>query len=362
VRLAPAVTPAERRAFYDVPRSVYQNLTCYRATEDALVRMLVDGPTAFHRHAEVAPHLMLDGTEVVGRYALVHDSRLPDVVQVAFFEAMPGLDEVCRVIQDAARAFRPGASRIVVVLNGHLNYGAGFLLSRFDRPPLFGLPYTPPYYADYFGALRVRGMVSFRFELGWFYEWFERRARRSPSDGFSVRPMDPSRLDSEIERYTAIDNASFTETPNWSPRDAVENYELFAPFRAFIRGDNLLFAEFEGQPVGFLLWYPDFNELAGPGGGLGAWQAVRFRLGTRFRCFRLTEVALLPGFRRTRALLALVLRLIPLLRARGFTHGEGGFILETNRSSLVTTAGLIRRVSGKTPEPYRRYGIFEGTL
>jgi hypothetical protein len=362
VKLVPAAAPAERRAFHAIPRRVYRNLPGYRATEDALTHMLVDGPTVFHNHAEVTPFLLVEDDDVVGRCALVHDSRMPDVVQVAFFDALPGLTDVCHSIRTAARAFRPGAGRLVIGLNGHLNYGAGFLLSRFDVPPVFGLPYTPCYYADYFASLDVRATASYRFPVAEVFAWAERQPTGTGADGIAVRSMDLRRLQPEIELYTALDNASFIGTPYWSPRDPQENYELFAPFRAFLSGDNLLFAEIAGRPIGFLLWYPDFNELVGPGGGLNAWQALRFRLGIRARTFRVTEIAILPEFRRNHALYAMILHVIPILRAGGFTHGEGGFIFERNRASINMTSRYLDRVFGRAPEPYRRYGIFEGPL
>jgi hypothetical protein len=356
-----ATTARELRHFYHLPAHVYRGNPHHRATEESLTRLLVAGPTAFHSHADVAPYLLMDGAAVVGRCALIHDRGMPEYVQVAFFEALPGLSGVCDLLCVEARAFRPGVGRIVVGINGHLNYGAGLLLDHFEEPPVFGLPYTPAYYPDYFAALTCRGMISFRFSLPEFYAWGSKQPT-GPIDGITVRPMNLRDLPREVDRYTYIDNTSFTEHPFWSARLPQENFELFHPFRHLMRGENLLFAERDGQPLGFILWYPDFNELVGAGRDLSVWDVVRYRCASPIKSFRLAEVALLPHARRTRAVYAMWLALIPYLQRSGIATGEGGFILEENRASLNMSRKFQERALGVPLTPYRRYGIFEGAL
>jgi hypothetical protein len=360
MRLQRVGTRQQRRTFYQFPRQVYAGNPHHRATEESLTHLLVDGPTAFHRHATVVPYL-LDNDGVVGRCALIHDSKMPHVVQVAFFEALPGLTDVCPALCAEARALHPSARTLVVGVNGHLNYGAGLLLSHFDQPPVFGLPYTPPYYVDYFADLTLHRMVSFRFSCQEFYTWRTQQPA-DEIDGITVRCMDPRRLPREVAHYTAIDNGSFIDHPFWSDRLPEENYELFHPFRHLLDGENLLFAERNGEPLGFLLWYPDFNELVGAGHDLTAWQVLRYRLANPITTIRLAEVALLPHARRTRAVYAMLLTMIPLVQRGGYQWVEGGFIMNDNIPSLTMTRKFIERAFGTKGEPYRRYGIFEGTL
>ena len=361
MKLQRVMSAEERRQFYRMPSRVYQGNIAHRATEESLTRMLVDGPTVFHTHARVAPYLLLDGDDVVGRCALIHDTKLPDCVQVAFFEAMPGLSGVVDCLTLEARVFEPTAQRLVVGMNGHLNYGAGLLLSHFATPPIFGLPYTPAYYADYFATLTLRGMVSYRFSMPEFEQW-ETQQPHGEIDGITVRTMDMRRLRQEVEQYTYIDNNSFDDTPYWSHRLPQENYELFHPFRFLLSGENLLFAERDNKPLGFLLWYPDFNELVGAGRDFTMWDVLRFRCADPIKTFRFAEIALLPQARHSRAVYAMMLKLIAITRRRGYTHGEGGFILEDNVPSLTMTRKYLERAFGEKPAPYRRFGIFEGGL
>jgi len=143
--------------------------------------------------------------------------------------------------------------RLVVGLNGHLNYSCGILTNRFDEPPVFGFAWTPPYYPGYFAGMETRSMVSFRFENAGFYDLAAAMEQAFDPGPVRVRTMDRSRLRREVDLYARLNNAAFGEHPYWSDRTADEDFELFHPFRFLVRDDNLLFAEVDGEPVGFLL-------------------------------------------------------------------------------------------------------------
>jgi hypothetical protein len=364
MNVAKVRSASERRQFEAIAREIHEGHAQHRDTEASLLKLLVDGPTAFHRHARVDACLLREAGEVVGRCALVHDRNLLDVVQVAFLEARPGLEGVLPALQEAARELGTGATRLVVGLNGHLNYGAGILLDHFDEPPVFGLPWTPPWVPAWFAGCTCHRTVSYRFPLQGFYDWYDQVAPGFDARGLTVRPLDKRDLRREVARYTALDNAIFSgaETPLWSNRTPEENLELFHPFRFLIRSHNLLFAERDGRPIGFMLWYPDFNQLVPAGRDLGLREVLRFSLGARIPAVRLTEVAILPEFRSTPALAALYLAAIPHLRAAGHATMEGGFIFEENRRSVVMTEKYLARATGVRHRPYRSYGVFETGL
>jgi len=343
---------------------VYEGNPCHRSTEVSLTRLLVDGPTAFRRHATVSARLLWNNGDVVGRCALIHDRKMPEFVQVAFFEALPGLNGVVDALLVAASALHTGASKLLIGLNGHLNYGAGILLDRFDEPPVFGLPYTPPYYPDYFAGLYCRKSISFRFPLKGIYDWARRAGGTFDTGGVTVRFLNKRQLRKDIELYTYIDNQSFSNTPYWywSNREPEENYELFHPFRHLMKEEDLLFAEKEGKPVGFLLWYPDFNGLARPGEDIGLRHLLRYKFANPIRATRLAEVAVLPEYRRLPVMATLLLKSLPTVERRGYETCEGGFIFEENRASVAMTQRYIVRDLGHRLEPYRHYGMFEAGL
>jgi hypothetical protein len=310
----------------------------------------------------VEAYLIQEGDLTRGRFALIQDRNLPDYVQVSFFEALPGLNDIAGLISELARVRFPDCRKMVVGLNGHLNYGAGFLINTFDEAPVFGLPYNPEYYQDYFGALKSRTMVSFRFPTEPFFDYHRRMGPQPDLKGISVRKLNKKKLRRETEIYTSLNNACFGEHPYWAHRDVKEDFELFYPFRFLIREENLLFAERDGETIGFFLWYPDFNELVSGHRHLGLSHVLRYRYANPVQSFRFTEIAVLPGYLNSHAVQAMILHAVPYIRKQGITSGEGGFIFEENRSSMLMTRRFLERTTGGSLNPHRKYAVFETEL
>ena len=355
----PVVTRKDFRDFYHLPNLIYRGNTLYRSTENDIQHLLLEGPSAFRNHATVDAFIIREGGNQVGRFALIQDKKLPGFVQVSFFEAMPHLDGISSMIADQARETYPECKKMIVGLNGHLNYGAGILLNTFDTAPVFGLPYNPEYYQGYFRDCTRRTMVSFRFPTEPFFEYHRRMGDNPDLNGISVRTLNKRRLREETEIYTRLNNACFADHPFWAERDVAEDFELFHPFRYLIREENLLFAERNGEPIGFFLWYPDFNELVRGNRPLGLRHVLRYRFFNPIRSFRFTEIAVLPGYMNSHAVQAMILHAVPYIRKRGILSGEGGFIFEENRKSMIMTRRFLERATGKCLEPHRQYAVFE---
>ncbi|HRY83900.1 MAG TPA: hypothetical protein P5533_04620, partial [Candidatus Cloacimonadota bacterium] len=362
MKILPVKTAKQLHAFFAVPKTVYRGNPSYRATDESVARLVIQGSAAFRVHATVKAYLILKDRKAVARFALIRDRRLPEQLMIAFFEAVQGLDDPLELIKAEARKAEPGANSFLVGLNGHLNYSAGFLLDRFDEPPVFGLPYTAPWYPDYFRGLETQRMSSWRFPHQPFWQYCQRQESVLRASGCTIRKLDKSRLKEELELYTKLNNASFKEHPFWAPRSPEEDWELFYPFRHLLRGDYLLFAEVGGKPVGFLLWYPDFNELVKGSRPLGLVELLRHKLRDPITSYRFTQIAVLPQFRNSHVLSALICQGAELVHKAGYQTGEGGFIFEANLPSQNMTQRLIERATGAKMQPYRHYGIFEGKL
>ena len=362
MKISPVSTAKDFHSFFTISKEVYQDNPFYRATEADLVRKLVKGPTVFHAHASVKPYLITKSGKPVGRFALIHDRKLPDYVQIAFFEALPGLPDLAEQILSEARLAEPQCLKFVIGLSGHLNYSAGMLLNHFDEAPVFGLPYTPAYYPDYFSQFELQTMVSYRFPCRPFYEFMQDTDKAPDLGGITVRTLNKRRFKEDIGIYTALNNACFAQHPFWADRTVEEDLELFNPFRPLLREEYFLFAEYQGKPIGFLLWYPDFNELVKGQGQLNPLHIIKHRLRDPITTFRLTQIAVLPEHRISKATLALILHMIPPIKKAGYQFGEGGFIFEDNSPCLNMSARFLQRGTGDILEPYRRYGMFEGEL
>jgi hypothetical protein len=348
--------------FYKIPEEIYKSNIFYRASESDITKLLVEGPTAFHQHATVHSFLIFHEDIAVGRFALIHDQKLPEYVQVSFFEAQPDLPGLANLIVEKARSEFPHCKRIVAGLNGHLNYSAGILTSNFDEAPVFGLPYNREYYQDYFTDFRKIPMVSYHFPFEPFIEYHQRMGDNPDFKGITVRKLNKKKLRQETEIYTYLNNVCFPGHPFWAERDVQEDFELFNPFRFLIKEENLLFAEKNGKPIGFFLWYPDFNQLLTGHQQLGLKHVLQHYFTRKIDTFRFTEIAVLPEYKRSHAVQAMILYAIPYIRKSGIKFGEGGFIFEENTNSIVMTRRFLERATGIKMEPHRHYALFETTL
>lgn len=362
MKLVKAISEKHLKDFYGIARKIYKNNKCHRTTEDEITNLLIEGNSSFHKHATVIPYIILANGEVVGRFALIQDQKLMDYVQLSFFEALPNLPGLLKIIQQQAQSEFPDCRHMVYGLNGHLNYGAGLLNNKFDEPPVFGLPYNHEYYHEYFKECELKSMVSYRFPLEPFYNYYNQISKKVSFGDITVRKMNKKKLKREIEIYTYLNNTCFTNHPYWADRKDSEDYELFYPFRFFIKEENLLFAEKDGEPIGFLLWYPDFNQLVKSDTHLGLKHLIRYKLANPIDTFRFTEIAVLPEYQSSHVTLALIIHTISFLKKYDFKFGEGGFIFEENKRSIAMTKRFLTRATGNKIEPYRRYAIYESKL
>ncbi|MEI6577181.1 MAG: hypothetical protein WCO63_13470 [Bacteroidota bacterium] len=350
------------KVFRAIGRQVYCGNPFHRGTEAGVERLVLSEQTAFSRHATVIMFAIRDGNNLVGRFALIQDKYLPDYVQVSFFEAQAGLIDVFGLIRKEIARHFPAYAKVIVGLNGHLNYGAGFLLTRFEEAPVFGLPYTQPYYPEYFRELTEKRMHSFRFPLEGYAAWANTYDAKRSMKGLNVRYMHKASIRKEIAIYTQLNNDAFLNHPYWARREEADDFELFSPFRFFLKDENLIIAEDQGKPVGFYLWYPDFNQLITTRRDFNPLDVMKYRLFNPIDTIRFTEIGILPEYQNTAVGYALIDKALPSILQGGYTYCEGGFIFEENIRSMAFVKGILRRCFGQNPEPYRTYAVYETHL
>ena len=350
------------KVFSSLGEKFYNGNGHYFGTEASIEKLLLLGPTAFHKHAAVHYYAVEDENEYVARFALIQDKKLPDFIQVSFFEAYPNLTGLWKLIKAEAKNRYKNIPKVIVGLNGHLNYGAGFLINHFDEDPIFGLPYSHKYYPEYFSELNKKVMVTFRFPMSEYINWFNKYDIKRLVKGVKTRNMNKKNIKKEIELYTELNNKCFREHPYWADRTIEEDLELFYPFRFLLKDENLIFAEYDDEPIGFFLWYPDFNQLVKGTRDLNLFDVIKYKTGTKINAFRFAEIGILPRYRRSSVNIALIQHAVPYIEDLGIDFCECGFIFEENKESIAMMKRFMYRFFKRDTEPYRRFAVFEGEL
>jgi len=354
-------TRGDIERFIAFTKEVYADDPFYRDSMFSIVRMFLTKKTAYLEHAEVYPFWVEENKEMLARAAYIIDYKQEDMLMISFFEAKRGAQAAVDLIITEAKelAEKKGLKRIVIGLDAHLNYGVGFLASHFKENPTFGLPYNPSYYPNFFSGLKEYNFTSFLVKIDSFNMDREQAIlERIKKQGFTFRFADLTQLEREIEIYTYLNNLCFRHHLWWADRTVKEDQELLYPFRWFLKGENLIFAEKDGRPIGMMLWYPDFNQLLLPGKGLGLKALARYKLGLgKIDKFKIAEIAISEQYQGSGAVLGFFELLYSVVKDK-YKVCEAGWVEENNLKSR----GLGLRWQDLGCQEYKKYKAYEVLL
>lgn len=347
-------------AYKKMLAGMYRGNNCFRDSLSSLFQLVTSPQGAFGRRSRrLAVTVSDDHGRVLAFGLFIGADMMPEILQIGFFEARPGclaaVEKLVKVAEDTAMKW--GAATIVAGMNGHVNYGLGFLVDHFDQTPCFGAGFNPPSTPDYFRCLGFNEdrLVSYQYDIDAISMAREQPLLARLQRKFTFRKADFSRLQDEIHLYTQLNNRCFGDHPLYFHRNADEDYELFTPFRWFLNEENLLIAECDGRPVAFVLWYPDFHELLRPGETLGLMALLRYRLLKRSMSrLKIAEIGVVQEFQGSGVMLGLFHLCFTLAKGR-FQTCESGWIFDANEKSK----NICMRWQ---PEPAKNFAVFSRKL
>lgn len=332
------VTDKERKKFISFYKSHYLNDPLKRDSMSGMVKGLIYGTSELCKSVDLEPLMVVDdNNKIIMICILAFAYRMQEFVQIGFFEADELNHEAFKLILDRAEQFahEKGAYKISASLNIHVNYGLGFLASDYDKMQSFGMAHNPEFYHKFFEKNNFEAirMVSYKKDMRNTDKLLKDEMVDRLNKIYTVREADFSNLRHEAEIYTHINNASFKEHLFYYPRKNEEDYELFKDLRFLIKPENLLFVEKEGTPVGFMLWYPDFNQVMSPGETVGIKTVIKNRLFShKIDTFKIVEMGVVPEERNRGAILCLFNHCFKCINGK-YDYMESGWILSENFKS-----------------------------
>ncbi|HEY9061573.1 MAG TPA: GNAT family N-acetyltransferase [Pseudobacteroides sp.] len=319
--------------------NVYRDIPEYKYTDIPILKMLNNKKGPFSDHAEVLLIAVSSTDGIAAAATLITTQRYPETLQVAFFEALPHKFEEVEYMFDYIKSYAlsMGKQKIIIGLNGHVNYGMGILCNRFDSHISFGTKFNPHYYEDYFTKLKCKEylMLSFLMDMNKYNLDKEKKLLERVGRNFTIREADFSNFQREVEIYTYLNNLCFKKHMFYYERCVDEDYELLEELKGHISGKSLLIAEKDNEPIGYMLWYPDFNQR-------------------EINRFIISELGVVPEYQGSGAVLGLFLRCFELVRGK-YDFCETSWILHEN----LRSKGFGYRWGA---EEYKRYKVFEVSL
>lgn len=331
----------------------------------------------FHRHAEVEYFVARRGArgdgsasgagEVVGRIAAIvnhahnqfHEDRIGFY---GFFEALSDPLVPPLLFQAAADWLREkGMECMRGPTSFSTNEECGLLVDGFDDRPRVMMTYNPPAYVRYhdeFGFRKAKDLVAYILLDNAVPDRLLRNAEKVDAMGKArVRKIDLKHFAEEVGRIRVIYNAAWEKNWGFVPMTEAEIEHMARELRPVLDPELVLFAEIDGQPVGFALALPDaFQALQKANGRLFPFGLLRMLLETRrIRLVRVLTLGVIQEFRGQGIDTLLYHGLYRAAQKRGYIGGEFSWVLEDNLR-------MRRALDLQGAKVYKTYRIYDYPL
>jgi len=343
------------------------------------MELLTPGKNPFFEHADVQLFIARRGGRAVGRIS-AHIDRLalamppeqgmgPGTGNWGLFEAED--EETARALIAAAEGWLrgKGMTRVLAPISLSIWEEPGQLVRGHDHSPVVMMGHQDARYAGWFEALGYGAAKQlFTYELDITKE-FPPLIQRIVASGeknpkIRVRNVDKSRFDEEAAIILAILNDAWADNWGFVPITPAEVAYTGKKLKPLVHEDLIMIAEYEGEPVAFMMTLPDLNEAIRPMRGklfpfnwikLLAWLRK-----PRPRTMRVPLMGVRKQLQSSRLASQLAFMMIEFIRRSaisryGSTRGEIGWILDDNQGMRAIADAIDSTIN-------REYAIYEKAL
>lgn len=321
-------------------------------------------------HGEAAFFIAWKGDRPVGRISAQIDKLSPKVegrvcgLFGALIAEKDGAAVVAALLARAEAWLRErGAGHMRGPYTLNINHETGLLIDGFDTPPFMLMPHDPPWLApmvEAAGLVKGRDALAYRLDTTDGLPKRLERFFKNPPEGLVIRGADVKKWDEEIAHITRIFNIAWKDNWGFVPFTPAEVDAMAKEMKPLIDPGLTRIAEFNGEPIGFIVLLPDVNEVIRDfNGRLFPFNVLRLLWRLKFgriRGARVPLMGVLPDQPpAVSAMVPLMLIYSPRERylERGFQELEFSWILEDNRP-VRRLIEMLNPVIAKTYRIYER--------
>ncbi|MEK6272729.1 MAG: GNAT family N-acetyltransferase [Actinomycetota bacterium] len=277
----------ERKRFVALEHELLRSEPLFVPETESDVDKRLRKASPFYEEMEHALFVASNGRDVARCAAFVNRrwqrDRGEDAGFIGYFAAAPGADAAVNEMLEAAERWlaERGAKRVIAPFNGAVFHGVGMLTDAFDEEPMFPFPWQPPYYPDLLEGAGYRPVYPlWLFDIDFSSERYQAVSKSALEDArCAVRPLQKKRWDDELETLRLLFNETFREMWEFHLVTSEEFHEFFDQMKTVLDPSQFLFAEVDGEPVGFCFGLPDWTPLfRSLKGKMGPFQIVRLML------------------------------------------------------------------------------------
>jgi hypothetical protein len=367
------IVPVERAAalarFVRLPDLLARGDPAYVAPlHDEQRKILTPKHNTYFEQAEACYWLARRDGRDVGRISAQWDRR---VGREGHFGMLAAEDDpaVFRALFDAVEAWHRarGNERILGPFDLSANESLGVLVDGFGTPPMLLMSHG----ARYVGArVEEQGYGKAKDLIAYLYDTAtelppgpRRMVERTLPAGLVIRPLDMKRYADEVKTVSALFNDAWADNWGFVPLSEAETDQMARQLKMLLNAKLIWFAEFEGEPIGFIVALPNLNEaIADLDGRLlpFGWAKLLWRLKVSgVSSARIPLMGVRRSFQRGLLGTLVPFLLIDAVRREGLKLGyrstELSWILEDN----AAMCGIIEALGGV---PYKTYRLYEKAM
>ena len=359
MRVQTADTNKRKKSFLRFRKSLFANSN-FIDNDFFMIKKLFDGSAVFLRENEaIGLYVEDDESGILCEGIIAYSKKLPEYVMLCFFQSLPGKIEAVRLLVDSVSQYgrSKNCKKIAVGINGHLNYGLGLLSSDYESTNSFSSPANSQFVNDCFRELCFDEVLLNTYVIDTVDDRLDRyqKLHRRISARYTFRTFNRKDFDGDVKLFTDLNNTIFVDHKFYYPRTYEEDYEMIKELFLFVKEDSLYFIYDRDKPIGFFLWYPDFNELAHPGDRFGAGQYIRSVFHKKYRTAKFIAFGLLEEYRKKGIPISIACIFQENFLRYGVTRIESSWILADNADSNNVAGTICDRT-------YKKYTVYEKDL
>lgn len=360
------------RQFIALPHRLYSGDPAWIAPLNFQERQRLSAGNHFFDHARWRAWVAYRGEVPVGRItAQIDELHLAQHADGAgYFGMLEGEDDpaVFAALFEAAENWLrgEGVQRVRGPFNLHINEEVGLLVDGFDTPPFVLMGHARPYYGaavEARGYRGVRDLLAYHIRPDFEAPRVMTRLAQRVSDRVRVRSLRRKCVAQDAAIMRDIFNDAWQNNWGFVPLDETEWTETVQTLAKLMPDDYIQIAEYDGEPVAFIVALPNLNEASRDLKGKllpFGWAKLLWRLKVRHpRTARIPLMGVRQSYQHSRLGPTLAFMVIDAVRqamhARGVKDVEMGWILEDNDGMR----NIIETIGGKA---YKRYRVYEKEL
>ncbi|MCY1670154.1 N-acetyltransferase [Novosphingobium sp. SL115] len=370
VIITPVSGKADRKAFVDLAYHLNASdpnwVPPLRMEAEELI---TPGKNPFFEHADVQLFLARRAGAVVGRIsahidhlAIAMDPKQGMGPGTGNWGLLEAEDEaVAQALIGKAEDWlrTKGMTRVLAPISMSIWEEPGQLVKGFDHPPTVMMGHQPERYDHYIKALGyqpAKTLNTFELDITRDFPPLIQRIVQSGQKNakIRIRNVDKSKFDEEAALILDILNDAWSDNWGFVPFTNTEIKYAGKKFKPIVREDLIMIAEYEGEPVAFMMTLPDLNEALKPmGGKLFPFNWAKLLLWLRKPQVRTMRVPLMGVRKRlqsSRLASQLAFMMIEAIRQNslreyGATRSEIGWILDDNQGMNAIAEAIDSHVN-----------------